>query len=258
MRYAQPSISPATQPWPKEEEVQGQTVHNPRLHIMKQKKQKLTIPGWGECIASSLTAVVQNAALAGRSARSYTREGHFNELASQVQENDFVVIEFGHNDGGSLSDGNDNGRSDCPSDGEETCSTTYDGQSETVLTFPAYIANAAKMLAEKGAHVLVSSQTPNNVWENGAYEYAASRFVDGAKRGAQAAKVDYVDHGAYVAAQYKALGKDAVDAFYPVDHTHTSPEGAQVVADAFLKAVVCADVSFKEALAKTDFDGDCL
>ena len=61
-----------------------------------------------------------------------------------------------------------------------------------------------------------------------------------------------------MAAQYKALGKDAVDAFYPVDHTHTSPEGAQVVADAFLKAVVCADVSFKEALAKTDFDGDCL
>ena len=201
---------------------------------------------------------MQNAALAGRSARSYTREGHFDTLATKVQKDDIVVIEFGHNDGGSLSSGSDNGRTDCPGSGKETCPTTYNGQSETVLTFAAYIANAAKTLAEKGAHVVVSSQTPNNVWESGEYEYAASRFVSGAQRGAQAAKVAYVDHGAYVAARYEALGKDAVDAFYPVDHTHTSPEGAQVVADAFLKAVVCADDAFKDVLAKTDFEGDCL
>lgn len=169
------------------------------------------------------------------------------------------MIEFGHNDGGSLSSGSDNGRTDCPGSGKETCSTTYDGKSETVLTFAAYVASAAKTLAAKGAHVVVSSQTPNNVWESGSYEYEASRFVSGAETAAKAAKVSYVDHGAYVAAQYEALGKDAVDAFYPVDHTHTSPEGAQVVADAFLKAVVCAnDDAFTNVLAKTDFDGDCL
>lgn len=254
MPYAQPSMSPATRPCPQEEEVQGQTV----MTHLRPQKQTTNNPGWGEYIAPSLTTAVKNVALAGRSARSYTREGHFNSLASQVQQDDFVVIEFGHNDGGSLSDGDDNGRTDCPGDGEETCTTTYDGQPETVLTFAAYVANAAKMLTEKGAQVLVSSQTPNNVWETGVYEYAASRFVEGARRGAQAARVGYVDHGAYVAARYRALGKDTVDGFYPVDHTHTSPEGAQVVADAFLKAVVCAGVNFKEALAKTDFEGECL
>lgn len=53
-------------------------------------------------------------------------------------------------------------------------------------------------------------------------------------------------------------GEDTVNGFYPVDHTHTSPEGGQVVADAFLKAVVCGDVALKEVLNTTDFDGECL
>ena len=222
------------------------------------KRRKLTRTGWGEYISSSISGTVSNKALGGRSARSYTREGHFEEIANALQKGDYVVIEFGHNDGGSLSSGEDNGRTDCPGTGKETCSTEYNGQSETVLTFPGYIANAAKLFKGKGASVVVSSQTPNNVWESGEYAYEASRFVEYAQRAASVAGVDYVDHGAYVASIYQSLGADTVNGFYPNDHTHTSPEGAQVVADAFLKAVVCGDVALKEALTTTDFDGECL
>ncbi|KAE8153157.1 SGNH hydrolase-type esterase domain-containing protein [Aspergillus avenaceus] len=211
--------------------------------------------GWGEYI-TDISISVTNKAIGGRSARSYTREGRFDEIASVLQEGDYVVIEFGHNDGGSLS--TDNGRTDCPGTGSETCETEYDGVSETVLTFPAYIENAAQSFIDKGAKVLVSSQTPNNVWETGEYAYSASRFVEYAQIAAETAGVDYVDHGAYVAARYEALGADAVNAFYPNDHTHTSPEGAAVVAEAFLKAVVCADVALKDVLTSTDFEGECL
>lgn len=178
-------------------------------------------------------------------------------MVDAVQQNDYAVIEFGHNDGGSLN-GDDNGRSDCPGNGKETCPSTYAGQPETVLTFPAYVASAAKLLRQKGARVLVSSQTPNNVWETGEWEYSASRFVDGARRGAEIAGVEYVDHGGYVAARYRELGKETVDEFYPADHTHTSGEGAQVVAAAFLKAVVCGNVSLKDVLKTTEFEGECL
>ncbi|KAE8381477.1 SGNH hydrolase-type esterase domain-containing protein [Aspergillus bertholletiae] len=211
--------------------------------------------GWGQYV-NDVSVTVSNKAIGGRSARSYTREGRFDAIADVLQKGDYVVIEFGHNDGGSLS--TDNGRTDCPGTGSETCETTYNGQAETVLTFPAYLENAAKTFVAKGAKVLISSQTPNNVWETGEYVYSPSRFVEYARLAAETAGVDYVDHGAYVAARYKALGANTVNAYYPNDHTHTSPEGAQVVADAFLKAVVCSNVAFKGVLTSTDFPGDCL
>jgi rhamnogalacturonan acetylesterase len=47
-------------------------------------------------------------------------------MAPSVKSGDYVVIEFGHNDGGSLS--TDNGRTDCSpvnNDYSTTCQTTY-------------------------------------------------------------------------------------------------------------------------------------
>jgi rhamnogalacturonan acetylesterase len=91
--------------------------------------------GWGQYLQYSLNAgsyVVENDAIAGRSARSFTREGRFTAVAAKVVAGDWVVIEFGHNDGGSLTP-TDNGRTDCFGDGTQTCSTVYDGVAETVL-----------------------------------------------------------------------------------------------------------------------------
>ena len=81
--------------------------------------------GWGQYVRYSFTgtASVHNAAIGGRSARSFTREGRFDEVRRVVKKGDWVVIEFGHNDGGSLS--NDNGRSACGGEGSQTCTTTY-------------------------------------------------------------------------------------------------------------------------------------
>ncbi|KAJ6181347.1 hypothetical protein N7519_011808 [Penicillium mononematosum] len=212
--------------------------------------------GWGEYVAPYTSLTVSNKAIGGRSARSYTREGRFDAIAEVVQSGDWVVIEFGHNDGGSLS--TDNGRTDCPGTGSETCSTTYNGVAETVLTFPAYIENATKMFKAKGANVIISSQTPNNPWETGTFSYSPSRFVGYAQLAAEAAGVPYVDHGAYVADRFETLGQTAVNAYFPSDHTHTSAAGASVVAQAFFKAVVCGDVVLKSSLTTTSFPGSCL
>ena len=148
------------------------------------------------------------------------------------------MIEFGHNDGGSLST-TDNGRTDCFGDGEETCISPTTG--ETVYTFVFYEVEAGKALQAKGANVIMSSQTPDNPWETGTFEYTPSRFVGYAKTAANAIGASYVDHGQYVADRFEALGAAAVDAFYPNDHTHTSPEGADVVSAAFVKSVLCAN-----------------
>lgn len=188
---------------------------------------------------------VQNRAIGGRSARSYTVEGRFDTLINSVQPNDIVIIEFGHNDGGSLSN-SDNGRTACPGAGDEVCTSTFNGQTVQVLTYPKYLTNAGQALVAKGAKVIVSSPTPNNPWEGGSFVYTPNRFTGYARTVAEriGPNAFFVDHGQYTANIFQSLGKAKVDSFFPNDHTHTSPEGADVVHKAFVKGVLCAGGSF--------------
>ena len=199
----------------------------------------ILVTGWGKYIPNYLTIPVVNNAIGGRSARSFTREGRFTAMAANVKSGDYVVIEFGHNDGGSLTP-TDNGRTDCNpvnNNYATTCQTTYNGVAETVQTYYTYLVNAAKLFQSKGATVIISSATPNNVWETGTWSYSDSRFVTYCKDAAKATGATFVDHGLYTANAYKTLGKDKVNAFYPKDHTHTSPAGADAVAKAFVDAL---------------------
>ncbi|KAI1082528.1 GDSL-like Lipase/Acylhydrolase [Whalleya microplaca] len=201
--------------------------------------------GWGEYLQYSLSAdyTVHNAAIGGRSARSFTREGRFTEVAGVVKSGDWVVIEFGHNDGGSLTP-TDNGRTDCSGDGDETCTTTYNGVTETVLTYPAYYKNAAQLMLDKGAKVILSSPTPNNVCETGTCSWSESRFdtyasLAASQLGGTAKGVYHVPHGAYAAQVMINLGATTVNANYPKDHTHTGPYMADVMAGAFALGLKC-------------------
>ncbi|KAI1361333.1 carbohydrate esterase family 12 protein [Xylaria arbuscula] len=193
--------------------------------------------GWGEYFGEYATATVVNKAIGGRSARSYWDEGRFQAVADLVVSGDIVVIEFGHNDGGSPESA-DNGRSDCPGAGTETCIS--DATGETVYTFVFYVIQAAKLMTAKGATVVLSSQTPNNLWETGAFVDSPPRFVGyqlTAQKALGSSSVTFVDHYRAVANTYLALGNSATNALYPNDHTHTSPEGASLVAQAFTQAI---------------------
>ncbi|KAF2661062.1 carbohydrate esterase family 12 protein [Lophiostoma macrostomum CBS 122681] len=196
--------------------------------------------GWGLFLNNYTTLAIENDAVAGRSARSFTREGRFTTMAANVKSGDFVVIEFGHNDGGTLSSTSDNGRTDC------SPLTYLSGVVETVQTYYTYLVNAAKLFQAKGANVIISSATPNNVWETGTFTYSSSRFVTYASDAAKAVGATFADHGLYTAQLYKNAGATTVSSYYPHDHTHTSPEGAKVVARAFTLAVKATDSSLKD------------
>ena len=193
--------------------------------------------GWGQYLQPLVNITVVNKSIGGRSARSYTVEGRFDEILKVVKSGDIVVIEFGHNDGGSPNSASDNGRSDCPGTGSETCKSGKTG--DTVYTFNYYITNAAKAYIEKGAQVIISSQTPNNVWEGGSYNDSPSRFVAYAATAAKNAGkgASFVDHFQATANAYKKIGGTDTNALYPKDHTHTSPAGAKLVAEAFADAI---------------------
>ncbi|TGJ83725.1 hypothetical protein E0Z10_g5050 [Xylaria hypoxylon] len=192
--------------------------------------------GWGEFLRYSLPSsyTVSNKAIGGRSARSFTREGRFQDIANVVKSGDWVVVEFGHNDGGSLSP-TDNGRTDCFGDGNQTCQTTYGGVAETVLTYPTYYKNAATLFLAKGAKVILSSATPNNICESGSCSWGPSRFdyyawLAARQLGGTAAGVYHVAHGQYSAQVMTNLGPATVTAHYPNDHTHTDAYLANAMA----------------------------
>ncbi|KAJ7061464.1 SGNH hydrolase-type esterase domain-containing protein [Mycena amicta] len=203
--------------------------------------------GWGKFLPDYESLTVVNNAIAGRSARSFTVEGRFTAMAANVKAGDYVVIEFGHNDGGAPTP-TDNGRSDCPvgAAGYATvCPVVVNGVTQNILTYEAYLVNAAKLFQSKGANVIISSATPDNTWETGVFVYTPSRFVQYCQDAATATGATFVDHGLFTAALYKNMGAAVVDSYYPNDHTHTSPAGATVVARAFVLALEATSSGLK-------------
>ncbi|KAJ7839688.1 SGNH hydrolase-type esterase domain-containing protein [Mycena olivaceomarginata] len=192
--------------------------------------------GWGKFLPDYQSLTVVNNAIAGRSARSFTREGRFTAMAANVKAGDYIVIEFGHNDGGSLTP-TDNGRTDCSVGAAgyaTTCTTVFGGVTETVLTYEAYLVNAAKLFQSKGANVIISTRHTGQPLGNWDVHDAAT-----------ATGATFVDHGLFTAALYKNQGATLVDSYYPNDHTHTSPAGATVVARAFILALEATSSTLK-------------
>ncbi len=63
--------------------------------------------GWGDLIGvyfDSSKINVVNCALGGRSSRTFITEGHWDKVLAQLKPGDFVMMQFGHNDGGALND----------------------------------------------------------------------------------------------------------------------------------------------------------
>src|SRR5665213_2635985 len=65
------------------------------------------LQGWGSFIASyfdTTKITVQNDAIGGRSSRTFMTDGRWNRILSTLQKGDYVIMQFGHNDGGPLDD----------------------------------------------------------------------------------------------------------------------------------------------------------
>ncbi|KAG9116351.1 hypothetical protein FRC07_007477, partial [Ceratobasidium sp. 392] len=206
---------------------------------MASHKASEGIEGWGVPFANYLTGItLVNKAVSGRSARSYWREKKWADVQALLKSGDYVIIEFGHNDGGSPATSD---RASVGGEGSETTTVTLaDGTVETVYTWPTYIKWMIDGAKSKGATPIISGQTPNNPFEGvTTINYTPSRFVTYAKNAAAAKGVPYVDHWTATLLYYDKLGKATTEAYFPNDHTHTNAAGANSVAWAFLSGLKC-------------------
>ena len=188
--------------------------------------------GWGDPFADYFDASkvdVYNRARAGRSARTYMREGLWDAVAADLKQGDVVLIQFGHNDGGALDQ--PPYRGDLRGVGEETQTITNpDGTAEVVHTFGWYIRKFVTDAKVKGATPIVLSPTVRNEWKDAAVERGTGggRFGRWSQQVADEESVPFLDATNIIADAYEVMGQDKIKPLFPIDHTHTSQEGADL------------------------------
>jgi lysophospholipase L1-like esterase len=197
--------------------------------------------GWGSFLGDSFDTTriaVRNYALGGRSSRTFITEGHWDEVLSLLKPGDFVIMQFGHNDGGPLDD-TARARGTIKGTGEET-KDIYNPirkVSETVHTYGWYMQQYVKDSKAKGATAIICSPIPRDMFKDGKVLRASGDYGGWAQEVAGGTGARFIDLNAIIADQYDRLGADSVKNFFPGDHTHTNEAGARLNAAAVVQGL---------------------
>jgi lysophospholipase L1-like esterase len=169
---------------------------------------------------------IENRARGGRSSRTYFTEGLWDAALKDIKAGDFVIMQFGHNDGGGTYTG-PRGRSSIKGSGEETKEVTHeDGKTETVHTYGWYLRRYVTDSKAKGAFPIVCSPIPRNRWGTTGKVDRSTDYGVWAKEIATSEKVPFVNLNERLADKYDAMGQEKVVPLFFGDWTHTSPDGA--------------------------------
>ena len=191
--------------------------------------------GWGSFIGEyfdDAKAEVRNRAIGGRSSRTFITEGRWDVVCGSLRKGDYVIIQFGHNDGGELFAGNRPRASLKGFDDRDTTGVVeMTGREETVLTYGAYLRKYIDDARAKGAQPILCTLIPRNRWKNGKVMRDTAHAV-WARRVAEEEGVPCIDLNTLIADIYDEMGQEAVKAcFTDADWTHTSEKGARINAE---------------------------
>jgi rhamnogalacturonan acetylesterase len=188
--------------------------------------------GWADPFVSYFDPTkvnVLNRARAGRSSRTFITEGLWDKVLSEMKPDDFVLIQFGHNDGGAVNDAS-RARGSLPGIGEETqeIDNLVTQKHEVVHTYGWYLRKMISDTKAKGAIPIVLSLTVRNIWKEGHVERGSGKFGLWAAEVADSQSVIFIDVTKLIADRYEQLGQAKVAELFATDHTHTSPAGAEL------------------------------
>ena len=188
--------------------------------------------GWGDPFIQFFDANqvnVVNRARGGRSSRTFITEGLWDKVLSEIKRGDFVLIQFGHNDGGKIND-EMRARGSLPGVGEETreIDNLQTKQHEVVHTYGWYMRRMIADVKSKGATPFVLSLTVRNIWKEGRVERGSGNFSQWAAEIAKFQKVEFIDLTTIIADRYEQMGQTKVNELFATDHTHTRPAGAEL------------------------------
>jgi rhamnogalacturonan acetylesterase len=203
----------------------------PRLYLIGDSTVRVGTPGqrgWGEEFERYFdTGRIQviNRAIGGRSSRTFQTEGRWDAILEELAPGDFVIMQFGHNDGGPIND-DSRARGTLRGTGNESeeIENMLTGLHEVVHTYGWYMRKYVRDTLEKGAIPIVCSPVPRKIWEDG--RIARDRYGPWARESAESEGGLFIDLNEIIALRYEELGPEGVEPFFADERTHTSTEGA--------------------------------
>ena len=209
--------------------------------------------GWGavaNTVFDETKIDIVNAAMAGRSCRSYLNEGRWEKVYNSLKPGDFVLIQFGHNDISPIDKPKYRG---AIATADDTChvyrmqaakedlakqnvidqklkSNTLVGSYEVVFSFGWYLKKFIQDVREKGATPILVSLTPRNEWPEGKIERRNDSYGVWYRQVVKDTGVEFVDLHNLAADFYdkKCGSKEKANKYFKKDHTHTSLLGAKI------------------------------
>jgi rhamnogalacturonan acetylesterase len=203
--------------------------------------------GWGDHFAALFDTTrinVANRAIAGRSSRTYINEGHWTKVLAEMKPGDYLLLQMGHNDGGDLGGAKPRGTLKGIGDESQDVPQTTGplaGQTETVHTYGWYIRKMVDEAKAKGVHPMLLTLTIRNIWTDGKIERDMG-YTGYIRQIAEQEKIPVIDMATLEADHLELLGQTQTALLFPIDHTHTSPEGAELNAHAVADALRAAHV----------------
>ena len=193
--------------------------------------------GWGDFLGTHFDTnrvQIANRALGGRSSRTFFTEGLWEKVRQGLRPGDFVLMQFGHNDGGQIAKG-DRPRASLPGNGNQAQKVIVEstGKTETVQTYGWYLRRYISDTKAARATPVVLSPVPRNIWKEGKVVRASNDYGKWSKEAAKGGKAAFIDLNDLAARRYEEAGEDVVSTrfFTSQDHTHTTLEGAKLNAE---------------------------
>ena len=209
-----------------------------------------------------------NAGRAGRSTRTFIREGLWQQVYESLQPGDFVTIQFGHNDICPITDAK--ARGVIP--GTKDTLHVYkldNGTYEVVYSFGWYLKKMIDDVREKGATPILVSLTPRNEWPDGKIERRDGSYGKWYREVVEETGVEFIDlHNLSAdfldkkfavkklsddkekAKAQVAKIKERAGVYFKKDHTHASKLGAQMNAQSFAKGLKASGSELSKFLKK--------
>lgn len=198
--------------------------------------------GWGDFMYSQLDTnkiSIKNFARGGRSSRTFITEGLWDQVLSKVKPGDYVIMQFGHNDGGAVNDSS-RARGTIRGTGEETreIDNILTKKHEVVHSFGWYMKKYISDAKAKGATPIVCSLIPRNDWKDGKVIRATGSYGTWAREAAETGGAFFIDLNEIIALKYEATGqKEVTEKYFLTEHTHTTKAGALLNAAAVAEGI---------------------
>ena len=212
--------------------------------------------GWGEPIVDYFDAAkinVVNRAVGGLSSRTYLTQGHWDRVLAMLKPGDFVIMQFGHNDGGPLDDAA-RARGTIKGTGDETkeIDNPITKQHEVVHTYGWYLKKFIADTRAKGATPIVCSLIPRKIWKDGKIVRDSASYAGWAADVAQSEDVPFIDLNEMIARRYDDLGPEKVEPLFGDEHTHTSRAGAELNAEIVVTLLAGTQKESARAVSRGD------